>query len=152
MIYILIKVRCVPCSLSECYYSSNINKYIFGSGLAMVSLSLLPLWLSFTPDNYQWMPFASCAGLLFVASTPSFMDTLQKPVHYTAAVLCCLSALAWQYLLGHTVIPTIYLLIVLWCTIFNQKAWCWWLECAVIASLMTCLWLDYLCKQPFLNN
>ena len=130
----------IPVSLSATYYALGKHKWLFPLFMAMFAVLLYPVWFTASQAEHQCLVFLSCASLLFVASSPCFREELQGKVHYSSAIVCCICTVLWQVLEGLWDI-TIYfawiggILSLVW-----RKQWCWWVECAVVGSLLANLW------------
>ena len=125
----------VPESLSATYYSLGKYGWIFQVCILLVGVLLLPVWLSLSEEAYQSLVFLACASLCFVASAPCFKLELQGRVHYSAAIICCISAFTWQILEGLWDVLLWFVWIGGMLTLTNRRKWCWWLECSVIGSV-----------------
>lgn len=130
----------VPESLSATYYSLGKYGWIFQVCIFLIGVLLLPVWLSLSEESHQFLVFLSCASLCFVASAPCFRLELQGKIHYSAAVVCCLSVFTWQILEGLWDVMLWFILLGAMITLRNRSKWCWWLECAAIGSLFANLW------------
>lgn len=130
----------IPESLSSTYYALGKRGWVFQLVMAAVAFLLAVVWLPLCEEGYEWTAFLSCASLLFVAVAPAFRLSLEGAVHYTSAVVCCVCAVLWQVLEGLWDV-TLWLcfaggmLSLMW-----KDKWCWWLECAVIGSVLMNLW------------
>ena len=125
----------IPVSLSATYYELGRRGYLFQVFMCVVACTLYPVWMAASSASLQCLPFLSCASLLFVAAAPSFRMKLEGKVHYTAAAVCCTCAVLWQ-------ICEELWDVTLWCgviglmlTLQDRRNWCWWMECAVLASV-----------------
>lgn len=130
----------IPESISAIYYALGMRGWLFQLCMASVSLTLLPVWLSVSSEHTQWMAFLSCASLLFVAAAPSFRLEMEGRVHYCSAVVCCVCAVLWQILEGLWDVTLWFAFIGGMLTLTGRSKWCFWLECAVIASVYVNLW------------
>lgn len=130
----------VPESLSATYYALGKRKWLFPLFMAVVSALLYPVWFSASQAEHQCLVFLSCASLLFVASSPCFREDLQGKVHYTSAVICCVCAVLWQILEGLWDVTLWFAWIGGMLSLVWRNRWCWWLECAVVGSLLANLW------------
>lgn len=130
----------VPNSLSETYYSLGRYGWIFQTCIFLIGVTLLPVWLPLSEESHQSLVFLACASLCFVASAPAFRIELQGKVHYSAAVVCCVSVFAWQILEGLWDVTLWFVWIGGMLTLINCGKWCWWLECAAIGSLFANFW------------
>ena len=125
----------IPVSLSATYYELGRRGWMFQVFMCVVACTLYPVWMAASSAPLQCLPFLSCASMLFVAAAPSFRMELDGKVHYTAAAVCCTCAVLWQ-------ICEELWDVTLWCgviglmlTLQDRRNWCWWMECAVLASV-----------------
>ena len=130
----------IPVSLSDTYYKLGNRKWLFQLAMVSIAVMLYPVWISVSPEELIGLVFASCASLLFVASAPCFREELQGKVHYSAAVLCCVSVFLWQILEGLWDITLWFVFLAGMLTLHDKSKWCWLLECASIGSLLANLW------------
>ena len=103
-----------------------------------VAFGLRPLWIEACKGEYEYLSFLACGGLGFVGIAPSFKLKLEGMIHYSAAVVCCVSAILWMLLSGN------YPIVVWWggiCLMLYLQfgRWCWWLEVGVIGGILTSL-------------
>lgn len=127
-----------PVSLSAEYYELGDYGWVLQLGLYFIAMALLPVWIEVS--DYAFLPFMSCSSLLFVAGAPCFKAEFQGKIHYTSALLCCIAAVLWQILEGLWDVTLWFFFIGGMLTLKDKSKWCWWLECAVIASLLCNLW------------
>lgn len=66
----------------------------------IVALTFLPLWLTVTPDNWQFLSFICCAGVVFAGTTPFFKERFQGIIHYTSGIISAISYIAWCVAFG----------------------------------------------------
>lgn len=125
----------IPVSFSATYYTLGKYGWLFQLVMYSVGFSLMPLWISST--EYEWLAFLSCAGLLFVASTPFYRTSLQGQVHYSSAVLCCVCAVVWQILEGLWDVTLFWGFVGGMLALQWKDKYMWWIECAVIGSLFS---------------
>lgn len=130
----------IPESLSATYYSLGKYGWMFQLCLFLIGVLLLPVWLSLSEESHQYLVFLACASLCFVASAPCFNLELQGKVHYSAAIVCCISVFSWQILEGLWDVTLWFVWIGVMLTLMNRSKWCWWLECAAVGSLLANLW------------
>lgn len=130
----------IPVSLSDTYYKLGNRRWLFQLVMVSIAVMLYPVWISVSSEELMGLVFASCASLLFVASSPCFREELQGKVHYSAAVVCCVSVFLWQILGGVWDVTLWFVFIAGALTLLNRSKWCWWLECAAIGSLLANLW------------
>lgn len=136
IVYSMIKAKGVPESVSATYYILEDEGWIFQCVIGSIAALLLPVWLEVTEPWRQWTAFVTCSSMVFVAMAPSFRMELQGAIHYSAAVICCISAVSWQVLEGLWDVTLWFawlggMLAVMW-----KEQWCWWIELSVIGSLL----------------
>lgn len=126
----------IPTSISDTYYQLEKHgrkKWLFQLAMIVPAFLLLPAWLDFSEENIQFLAFLSCGGLMFVGAATLFKMELEGKVHYSATVICGVSALLWTILSGHWYVPTITLVVAVFLMI-KYKKWLLWLECAAFLS------------------
>ncbi len=128
-----------PESLSETYYLLGDKGWIFRAVIASLGLMLLLVWVSVSESGFQYLAFFACGGLLFTAVAPAFKLQLEGAVHYSAAVVCCVSAVLWQVMEGLWDI-TLLLGLLVFMLYLQWGKWCFWLEVAVAGSVIVNLW------------
>ena len=103
VVYSLVTLKVMPESLSETYYRLNYKKKglgrLFPITMFICAATLLPIWLDYSKDNFQWLVFLACSATLFVAVTPNYYEGLERQVHYGAAVVCYIM----DYVIGNMV-------------------------------------------------
>ena len=124
--YSLVTLKVIPESLSETYYRLNYKKKglgrLFPITMFICAATLLPIWLDYSKDNFQWLVFLACSATFFVAVTPNYYEGLERQVHYGAAVVCCISAILWTMLSGTWLIPIINFAFALgYMVLYNRK-------------------------------
>lgn len=127
--------REVPESLSATYYLMKDNGWMFQALMVFCGIGLLPSWMNVSSDDWRFLVFLSCAGIVFTGVAPAFKLKLEGAVHYSAAVVCCVSAILWQMLEGLWDITLLFTWIGGMLTLQWKKQWCWWLELSVIGSV-----------------
>lgn len=135
---VILESREVPESLSATYYLMKDNGWMFQALMVFCGIGLLPSWMDVSSDDWQFLVFLSCAGIVFTGVAPAFRLKLEGAVHYSAAVVCCVSAVLWMLLEG--MYPVLLWWGVIGLMLYLQFGrWCWWLEMAVISGVLTCL-------------
>lgn len=130
----------VPESLSATYYSLGKYGWVFQAVLFSVGVLMLPVWMSVSEESHYCLCFLTCSALLFVAAAPAFRMKLEGKVHYSSAAVCCVCSVLWQILEGVWDVTLFFgffcgMLAIQW-----REKWCWWLEVAVVGSLLANLW------------
>lgn len=128
----------IPESLSSTYYGLKDNGWMFQALMVFCGIGLLPSWMNVSSDDWQFLVFLSCAGIVFAGVAPAFKLKLEGAVHYSAAVVCCVSAILWMLLSGNY--PTVlWWSFIGWMLYLSFGQWCWWLEISVICGILTSL-------------
>ena len=83
--FIIIKYKRIPESLSETSYMLSDKRYLFTIYCLLVSFLIMPEMLELTPEQYQFLPFIFCAGLMFAGASPLFKTGMDRYVHYISA-------------------------------------------------------------------
>lgn len=130
----------VPESLSATYYKLGKHGWLFQAVMFLLGFLLFLVWSQLGSDNHTSLVFLSCASLLFVAAAPAFRLSLDGAVHYTSAVICCVCALLWQILEGLWDVTLWFAWIGGILSLMMKDKWCWWVECAVVGSVVANLW------------
>ena len=128
--------RGVPESLSATYYDLGRYGWVFQAFVALVAAMLYFVWMPVSETGHEWMVFLSCASLLFVAAAPCFRLPLEGMVHYSSAVVCCLCAVSWQMAEGLWDVTLWFAWIGGMLSLAWRRQWCWWMEWAVVFSLL----------------
>ena len=125
----------IPESLSATYYGLKEDGWLFQALCIGMAFGLLPMWIEACSGEYEYLSFLACGGLGFVGIAPSFKLKLEGMIHYTAAAICCVSAVLWQILMGLWDITLLFGFIGLMLSLQQKNKWCWWLELSVIGSV-----------------
>ena len=138
---VLSLVRCgVPESLSATYYSLGKHGRLFQLVMFAVGVLLLPVWIGVSSEPYRHLCFLACGSLLFVAAAPAFKLELQGKVHYGSAIVCCVCVVLWQILEGLWDVTLWFGFVGGMLSLSMKDKWCWWMEWAVVFSLLGNLW------------
>lgn len=130
----------IPESLSATYYLLGKQGWLFSVYMSVVSVALYVIWFPLCEPSYQCLPFLSCGSLLFVAAAPAFRLELEGKVHYGSAIVCCVCAVLWQILEGLWDVTLWFAWIGGMLSLVWRRQWCWWMEWAVVFSLLGNLW------------
>ena len=85
--------------------TSYISREKYGTSLPFVALCIIaavflfPLWIDKTPDEYQFLVFLACAGVLFAGSTPLYRQEFESKIHYTGGTIAFVCGLLWLILM-----------------------------------------------------
>lgn len=130
----VVKYFGIPRSLSDTYYLLENKGWIFQVVLGLFSVLLMPIWIELSSENTQFLAFLACGGLMFVAAAPCFKVKIEGKIHYSSAVICCLSAFIWQIIEMCWLIPVISLSCALITTAFFKGKLFWWIEMGILIS------------------
>jgi hypothetical protein len=116
---IFIKHKKIPESLSEtAYIMGGTKRYFFTLYTICIVGFLIPFLFTYTNDNWMFLPFLFCGGILFAGFSPLFKEGIEKDVHYTSAILSFLIFLlymifymGWQWMIGYIIM---FILSFLW--------------------------------------
>lgn len=109
----------VPKSISATYYSLKF-KIIFSLILLLSIITSFEQIMEITPDNFKFLPFIFCSGILFVAAAPNFRtNKLVANVHNYAAIISFLCSQIWVAIIDP--IPLLLWLFVLFYIIVKFK-------------------------------
>lgn len=133
-------IKGVPESLSATYYTLGRYGWVFQVMMAILGVMLFTVWFPLCDASLQCLAFLSCASLLFVAAAPAFRLELEGKVHYGSAIVCCVCAVLWQVLEGLWDVTLWFVFIGGMLSLRYRDKWCWWVECAVVGSLLANLW------------
>ena len=136
IVYSMVAAKGVPESVSATYYILGKDGWIFQLVMFGIAAMILPVWLEVTVPWRQWTAFVTCASMAFVAGAPSFRMELQGDVHYSAAIICCISSVTWQILEGLWDVTLWFAWIGGMLAVTHKEKWCWWIELAVMGSLL----------------
>lgn len=138
------KIKAVPSSLSETFYSLGADGWMFQAVMIVVGISLCPVWINISSEKFQSLAFLSCSGLMFVGSAPYFRLPLHGLVHYSSAFVCCVCAVLWQIFEGLWDVTLLWGWLGGMMSLMWRDKWCWWVEIAVIGSLFSNILRVYL--------
>ena len=128
----------IPESISATYYGLKEDGWLFQAMCIGMAFGLLPMWIESCCGEYEYLPFLACGSLGFVGIAPSFKLKLEGIIHYSAAVVCCVSSILWLLLSGNY--PIVIWLGGICLMLYLQFGrWCWWLEVGVIGGILTSL-------------
>lgn len=139
LVYSVKVMEGIPESLSATYYGLKEDGWLFQALCIGMAFGLLPIWIESCCGEYEYLPFLACGSLGFVGIAPSFKLKLEGMIHYSAAVVCCVSAVLWQVF--EDLLDTLLFFSFVGCMLYLQyKKWCFWLELAIIYSVIFNIW------------
>lgn len=77
----------IPYSISATFYSLE-HKFWFALTMLATAGFLMPAILEVTDENYQFLAFLACVGVIMVGAAPNFKEGMEKKIHTTGAVMC----------------------------------------------------------------
>lgn len=86
----------IPSSISETYYSLE-HRWWFMFTMFITAGLLIPSSLEITPDKLTILPFAACAGIGMVGTSPDYKNKEYNMIHIIGAILSLTSS---QLLVG----------------------------------------------------
>lgn len=122
--------RC-PESLSATYYGMN-HRWLFPATLGSCAALITAPMFEVTPEHFQCLAFLTIAGALFVSASPAFREGLDKPVHYTSAIIMSACLVVWIILMGYIPYFIIAGIIV---GLISRKQLVYWFEIGAIVNL-----------------
>ena len=88
-------------STSYLFLTNGKKHYYFTIYCFAVAFILLPIWLTVSAANAQFLVFLTCCGIVFAGTTPLFKEKFQGVIHYTAGALAVLCYLLWMIFSKH---------------------------------------------------
>lgn len=89
-------------SATSYFFLEKHNKpYIFTLMSFLLGITILPAWLTISPENWQFLAFLTVGGILFAGATPLFRSDFEKPIHYTSGILLLLTYITWFIVTGN---------------------------------------------------
>lgn len=142
---LVIKAYGIPVSVSDTFYLlPPKRRWLFTAFCLTVGAPLLPAWIVLAGENLQFLPFLSCAGLLFVGAAAQFKAELVGNVHYVAAGICLVASLLWIILDT----PLWWLAALIYATAGvmawrERRNWLFWVEIAAFVSVYAVVLIEY---------
>lgn len=136
-VFFVLATHSYPISLSETYYTLKTIKkgWLFPLMLSVCALSLMPIWITISDENYQCLTFIACTASVFVAFSPNYHEDLEKQVHYISAYICCITSVLWQLLSGYWIMPLLCFTPCLYPILKKDEHYALYLEIATIISI-----------------
>ena len=100
-----------------------------GIGLASCSSTYKSYPIEYSPNDWNFLPFISCVGLMFVGTAPAFKDhELEKKVHTGAALICAISSYIWTILYTSLFLSINFILLSILLYFLLKKNKTYWIE------------------------
>ena len=135
--FALYKQKDIPHSISMTYYLLPDNfSWVFRVVMILIPALILPVWLGVPEDNYRFLAFLGCSGMMFVGCAPNLHILLENKVHYVSAITCCISACLWQIFTGFWMVLVGWFIL---CSIGYvwKRQIIWWIEIMAIGSVIS---------------
>lgn len=141
-LYVLLKYKKIPESLSETSYLFGNNRYLFTVYCLLIGLCLLILLLPLTNINLQFIPFIICIGLIFSGFSPFYKKGLDRKIHYIFAFLSFGMFILYIFLhVGwYWIIP--YLIGIIILCFLNFKSYVYFAEILALLELIIYIWIN----------
>lgn len=147
----------VPAMVSDVYYqlqgcagSKIINdkcKCNYGwvfTAVMVASAILMLVSLLDSGKGVQFLAFLGCAGLMFVAAAPCYLDSNEHAIHKAAAITAAVGCVGWcsSVNLAPTLLLAIAVLIIYFPPAKKTKAvGCYWAEVAAFIDVYLTYWI-----------
>lgn len=86
--------RGIPYSISETYYKIK-HKFWFAVATIGTAALLMPAILEVTPEQYQFLAFLACVGMILTGAAPNFREGIEKKIHIAGAFMCLVFSQWW---------------------------------------------------------
>lgn len=134
----VIKEFGIPESISDSYYRlrNRGHKATFTLFCWITSFPLLIYWIERYSTDWDFLPFVSCVGLMFVGTAPAFKDfELERKVHSIAAIICLIASYVWSLFFGSIFLSInfIFLTILLYYLLKKNKIY--WIEIVAFSNI-----------------
>ena len=144
--FIIIKYKTIPTSLSETNYMlGGLKRYFFTAYCATTCFLIVPALMAYTSENFQFLPFIFCGGLLFAGCTPFFKEDIQKKAHYISAYVAFAAFIIYLILCMHWIWIVEYILILGALCIWKFKSLVYFAEILALLLLLTNFFMKILC-------
>lgn len=129
----------VPCSISNTYYLWGVyfnKRFLFTFVMWLVGILTIICWIGKCAGRYEFLPFLSVSGMMFVGAAAAFKETLTKSVHYTSAGVWAGAATAFFALVGNWQAMVLGLVFGLAGWLINRRQnLTFWAELAVVVMM-----------------
>lgn len=132
------KIYGVPNSLSASFYNLREHNlgFLFTIFCWTAAFPLLIYWIEYSPNDWNFLPFISCVGLMFVGTAPAFKDhELEKKVHTGAALICAISSYTWTILYTSLFLSINFILLSILLYFLLKKNKTYWIEMLAFINL-----------------
>lgn len=114
--------RGLPDCVSDFYFV--LGKW-FSILMVATVVFMLPPMLDYTPEDYEFLAFFTCTGIMFVGVAPNYLADVERGVHKAGAMISGISSIAWTVCVS----PWHCLLLLVWIVGFiDKKRWLLWFE------------------------
>lgn len=144
--------RGIPYSISETYYKIK-HRFWFAVATIGTAAMLIPAILEVTPEQYQFLAFLACVGMILTGAAPNFREGIEKKIHTAGAVMCLVFSQLWIAFL-YPVLLLLWLLYLIYTAIDMNHKWkgnfiqafiytkpMFFIEITAIVSVYLCLML-----------
>lgn len=136
----------IPKSISDTYYQwcERGAKFLFTFVMWATGFPILVYWVDAAPRIYQFLPFLSISGMVFVGGACAFKETLTETVHYVSAGIWAGAALLFFVLVGNWLAigaGAAFAVATLALDKNRYKHQTFWLECACIVVMMVGIYM-----------
>ena len=144
--------RGIPYSISETYYKIK-HKFWFAVATIGTAALLMPAILEVTPEQYQFLAFLACVGMIFTGAAPNFREGTERKIHIAGAAMCLVFSQLWVAFL-YPFLLQLWTLYIIYTVLDMKRKWkdnfiqafiytkpMFFIEITVITSVYLCLML-----------
>lgn len=142
----------IPYSISETYYKIK-HKFWFAVATIGTAALLMPAILEVTPEQYQFLAFLACVGMIFTGAAPNFREGTERKIHIAGAAMCLVFSQLWVAFL-YPFILQLWTLYIIYTALDMKRKWkgnfiqafiytkpMFFIEITAIVSVYLCLML-----------
>lgn len=120
----------LPVSLSDIFYHVK-HRWKFSVCLMLMAVLVFVPWIE-TSERLDFLVFFACFSVFIVAASPQFREDFVSPIHYGAAGVMFVSAVAWEIVNGglYWVLGAFGIV-----ALINRRNWVLWLEVGLFFEL-----------------
>lgn len=127
-------------SISDSYYA--LKKHNLSAPFTLfcwgTAFPLMIYWIELVPNDWNFLPFIACGGLLFVGASPAFKDLeLERKVHSISAIICAIAAYTWTFLYGSIFLGINFILLSIILYFILKRNKIYWLELIAFINIYT---------------